>query len=188
MSSGLAPLTLTSPPVMAAAPRYVAHTILSDITRCSQPLSSFTPEIVMVLASWLYFVLKISDLFASNPELQCLSSQSCKDKTTCSGNYTVGLLKVSVPTVQCLPPGKTRRKTETFHSFRPALALQYWQRWPFVSCHWSRSAWQRAHMGRGSVWIDSHLFSYIHSLNSVSSEHVMFQRQNDISVHLLRDD
>ena len=67
-------------------------------------------------SSWLYFVLKISDLFASNPELQCLSSQSCKDKTACSGNYNVGLLKVSAPTVQCLPPGKTRRKTETFHS------------------------------------------------------------------------
>lgn len=35
--------------------------------------------------------------------------------------------------------------------------------------------------------VDSHLFGYIHSLNLVSSEHVIFQSQN-ISVHLLRDD
>ena len=48
-------------------------------------------------------------------------------QTTCFGNYNVGLL-VSAPAKQCLPPGEARRKTETFHSPRPALALQHWQR------------------------------------------------------------
>lgn len=36
------------------------------------------------------------------------------------------------------------------------------------------------------VWLDGHLFGFIHSLNLVSSENVMFQRQHDYFCSLIK--
>lgn len=49
MYSGMTPPTVRSLPVMAAAVKKVAAAMRSGITRCSQPVSLFTPSMEMVL-------------------------------------------------------------------------------------------------------------------------------------------
>lgn len=167
----------------------MVHCFLShpDQHRIGQKLPWAT--VVAFSSSLLFLASKIADWLASDPKWLYVFSQGCKDRQPIGGITVWGSLDwslVSTATKSVYP--LIEQEKQTSHSPIPALALPLNRSAHFVFCHCSRSPWREAGRYRRSVWIDSHLFGYIYRLHFVSSKHVMFQRQNDISVHLLRDD
>lgn len=125
---------------------------------------------------FICFISKAAVSFQSKPQRQ----------TTCLGNYNVGVFRVNYPQYSVYPLVKQGEKQN--HSTLPSLR---WHYSPDKGDHLSFVTGAGQHDNRPTcvegacVEIVTCL---VHSLNVVPSEHVMFQRQNDISVHLLRDD